>query len=599
MGINDTKALMVRDGKVWMNVIKQIETGQMPPRNHHPAITPDEAETLAQTVKEILFSSLSNANPGRVVIRRLSHTEYQYSVYHLLGVRYDAPAKFPADGSGGAGFDNYAGSLFLTPLKLERYYEAADEIMEEVFSKENLWQKVVPVSYKKSIWSVIKDWFVGIFSTVDYSAGAIDAASEVITPFATRAYRRLLESEEKEILLKLFRKVYEGSDDRRRFDIAIKETLKAVLVSPNFLYRYEEELPKPIDNPYPLSDFELASRLSFFLWTSPPDQELFEAAYRGELQDSVVLSRQVLRMLNDPKAKNFAESFSTQWLGIRSIREMNPLDPERFPEMTASLREAMYQEAVEYFYYVLTESKNFLELIDSDYTFLNEELARHYGVDGVHGEAMRRVSLKDANRGGVLTMGAVLATTSMPLRTSPVLRGKWVLEELLGAPPPPPPPDAGELPEEASSNPNASIRDLLATHRANPTCAGCHQRMDPIGLGLENFDPAGRWRNSYGNKPIVAWDTLPSGEIFNGPAGLKKAIVTKEDQFARVLSEKMFIYAIGRNVGFVDELFLQRLVRNLKENRFNTEKFILELVHLEAFKQKVNDKGERLVASKR
>jgi hypothetical protein len=598
MGINDTKALMVRDGKVWMNVIKQIETGQMPPRNHHPAITPDEAETLAQTIKEILFSSLSNANPGRVVIRRLSHTEYQYSVYHLLGVRYDAPAKFPADGSGGAGFDNYAGSLFLTPLKLERYYEAADEIMEEVFSKENLWQKVVPVSYKKSIWSVIKDWFVGIFSTVDYSAGAVDAASEVITPFATRAYRRLLETEEKEILLKLFRKVYEGSDDRRRFDIAIKETLKAVLVSPNFLYRYEEELPKPIDNPYPLSDFELASRLSFFLWTSPPDQELFEAAYRGELQDSVVLSRQVLRMLKDPKAKNFAESFSTQWLGIRSIREMNPLDPERFPEMTPSLREAMYQEAVEYFYYVLTESKNFLELIDSDYTFLNEELARHYGVDGVHGEAMRRVSLKDANRGGVLTMGAVLATTSMPLRTSPVLRGKWVLEELLGAPPPPPPPDAGELPEEASSNPNASIRDLLATHRANPTCAGCHQRMDPIGLGLENFDPAGRWRNSYGNKPIVAWDTLPSGEIFNGPAGLKKAIVTKEDQFARVLSEKMFIYAIGRNVGFVDELFLQRLVRNLKENRFNTEKFILELVHLEAFKQKVNDKGERLVASK-
>lgn len=598
MGINDTKALIVRDGKVWMNVVKQIESGEMPPRGQ-PQMSQAESDTLVKAINEILYSSLSASNPGRVVMRRLSHSEYQYSIFSLVGVRYDAQAKFPADGSGGAGFDNFAGTLFLTPLKMERYYSAAEEILDEAHSDEGLWRNVVPESYRKSFWRRIGDWFSGIFTKVDPSEGAVLAAKEVIVPFATRAYRRFLEPQEAEKLLGLFRKVYEGIDSDYRYDLAIKETLKAVLVSPNFLYRYEEELPVPLDHPYPLSNFELASRLSYFLWTTLPDKELFDAAYHNNLQDKEVLNAQVRRMLKDPKARHFAESFVTQWFGISTIREDNPVDPERFPEMTPSLRDAMYQEMSEYFYYVLTGSRNFLELVDSDYTFLNEELARHYGIAGVQGDHMRRVVVSDRNRGGILGMGSVLAMTSMPLRTSPVLRGKWVLEELLGTPPPPAPPDVGDLPEEASTDKNASIRDLLTLHRANPTCASCHKRMDPIGFGLENFDPTGRWRNSYGDKPIVAWDTMPSGEIFSGPAGLKKILLSKEDEFARTLSEKMFIYATGRNVGFTDELFIQRLVKNLKENRFDTEKFIIELVNLEPFRYKVNDKGEKfIVASK-
>lgn len=598
MGINDTKALIVRDGKVWMNVVKQIESGEMPPRGQ-PQMSQAESDTLVKAINEILYASLSASNPGRVVMRRLSHSEYQYSIFSLVGVRYDAQAKFPADGSGGAGFDNFAGTLFLTPLKMERYYSAAEEILDEAHSDEGLWRNVVPESYRKSFWRRIGDWFSSIFSKVDPSEGAVLAAKEVIVPFATRAYRRFLEPQEAEKLLGLFRKVYEGVDSDDRYDLAIKETLKAVLVSPNFLYRYEEELPVPLDHPYPLSNFELASRLSYFLWTTLPDKELFDAAYHNNLQDQEVLSAQVRRMLKDPKARHFAESFVTQWFGISTIRENNPVDPERFPEMTPSLRDAMYQEMSEYFYYVLTGSRNFLELVDSDYTFLNEELAGHYGIAGVQGDHMRRVVVNDRNRGGILGMGSVLAMTSMPLRTSPVLRGKWVLEELLGTPPPPAPPDVGDLPEEASTDKNASIRDLLTLHRASPTCASCHKRMDPIGFGLENFDPTGRWRNSYGDKPIVAWDTMPSGEIFSGPAGLKKILLSKEDEFARTLSEKMFIYATGRNVGFTDELFIQRLVKNLKENRFDTEKFIIELVNLEPFRYKVNDKGEKfIVASK-
>jgi len=596
MGINDTKALIVRDGKVWMNVVKQIESGQMPPKTS-PRMSPEEGAILVKEINEILYASLKDANPGRVVIRRLSHREYQYSVFSLVGVVYDAPDLFPADGSGGAGFDNFAGTLFLTPLKMERYYNAAEDILDEVYNNEGLWRNLVPESYHASLWTRISNWFMNIFTTVDYSKDAVEAASKVIVPFASRAYRHFLEPDEREKLLGLFKKVYEGMDSDDRYDLAIKETMKAVMVSPNFLYRYEEELPVPIDHPYPLSNFELASRLSYFLWSTLPDQELFNAAYEGTLQDTAVLRQQVIRMLKDPRARNFAESFSTQWFGINHFRETNPVDPTRFPELTPSLREAMYYEVVEYFNYVLNGSHNFLDLIDSDYTFLNEELAKHYGISGVNGNEMRKVTLTDRKRGGVLGMGSILATTSMPLRTSPVLRGKWVLEEILGTPPPPPPPDAGQLPEKAANHKDASIRVLLTAHRANPTCAGCHQKMDPIGFGLENYDPIGRWRSNYGEKTIDASDFLPTGEAFSGPEELKKILRSKEDEFARNLSEKMFIYATGRNIGFTDELFIQRLVKNLKENRFNPEKLIIELVNLESFRYKVNDKGERLIAS--
>ncbi|WP_051359852.1 DUF1592 domain-containing protein [Adhaeribacter aquaticus] len=600
MGINDTKALMVRDGKVWMNAVKQIQSGAMPPSGE-PRLSLEEHETLTKTINEILYSSLNANNPGRVVMRRLSHSEYEYSVLNLVGVSYDANEKFPSDASGGKGFDNFASTLFLTPLKMERYYEAAEEIMDEAYSKPALWEKIVPENYADSFWLKIKNWVLSFFTTVDPNEGVLNAATEVIVPFASHAYRRFLEPAEKEKLLSLFLKVYEGNDAEDRYGVALKETLKAVLVSPNFLYRYEEEQPVPIDHPYALSNFELASRLSYFLWSTLPDKELFDAAYRGDLEDPAVLKLQVRRMLQDPKAKRFAESFSTQWFGVSRLKDTNPVDPGRFPEMTPSLRNAMYQETVEYFYHVLTKSRNFLELIDSDYTFLNEELAKHYGIAGVKGSAMRRVTLQDRNRGGVLGMASVLTSTSLPLRTSPVLRGKWVLEELLGTPAPPPPPDAGQLPEKAATDPNASIRDLLVLHRSKPACAGCHQKMDPIGFGLENFDPIGRWRTKYGAKPIqIVWDTLPSGETFRNPAELKKILVTKEDEFARVLSEKMFVYAIGRDVGFTDELHIQRLTKHLKQNRFDTEKFIMELVSIEPFRYKVNDKGAKfkVLASK-
>ncbi len=594
-GINleryESEGHMVEDGHIWLQAVKQLQSGQMPP-DSEPPLSPEEKELLVKGINDILVKSLKENNPGRVVIRRLNHTEYHYTVLDLLGVDFDAAAYFPSDGSGGAGFDNYAQTLFVTPLKFERYYDAAEIILQQVYEQPELWRKLVPHSYQTSWWQRFLSWITHVFSNETADETPVTEAEAVIFPFASKAYRRFLKPAEKEAFRQLFRKVYAGATAANRFDAAILEIFRAILVSPHFLYRIEEE--QPVDYPYPLSNFELASRLSYFLWSSLPDQALFEAAYRENLHDSLVLSREVRRMLQDPRAKRFSESFATQWFGVSRLKEDSPVDPERFPEFTPSLRQAMYQELVEYFHYTLTQSHHFLDLIDSDYTFLNEELARHYGIPDVIGDRMRKVTLQDRTRGGVLGMGSVLVSTSLPLRTSPVLRGKWVLEEILGTPPPPPPPDAGVLPEEQADKENAPLRDLLALHRASPDCMSCHQKMDPIGLGMENYDAIGRWREAYGEDPIIAWDTLASGEVFNGPVELKQILLTKEENFARILSEKIFTYAIGRSVEFVDEPTMQRMVKTLLENDFHTEQLILALVNSYPFRYKVNDFDQKL-----
>ncbi|MEM6843439.1 MAG: DUF1592 domain-containing protein [Bacteroidota bacterium] len=586
---------LIKDGEVWLKVVKQVQAGQMPPADK-PPITPEEKEILADGINDILISSLKENNPGRVVIRRLSHSEYHSTVLDLTGVDFDASGFFPADGSGGRGFDNYARTLFLTPLKLERYYEAATQIVDSLYADPTKWKDLVPVTYESNWWSRLNDWLAQWFSS-DYDpiAKPLAVAERSLFPFASLAYRRFLSNEEKGQLRKIFKTVYQADKSRNPFDAALQETFKAVLVSPHFLYKVEDEQPTEV--PYPLSGFELATRLSYFLWSSLPDEELFQAAYQGNLHDSLQLRVQVRRMLRDPKAKRFSESFATQWFGISRLKEQSPVDPERFPEFTPALRQAMYQETVDYFHHVLTQSHNLLDLIDSDYAMLNEDLAEHYGIDGVNGQELRPVTLTNHLRGGILSMGSVLASTSLPLRTSPVLRGKWVLEEILGTPPPPPPPDAGELPEEEAAQPDASLRELLTVHRNKPDCFSCHQKMDPIGLGLENYDALGRWRTHYGQERIVAWDTLASGEVFNGPEELKKILLKKEENFARTLAEKLFTYAIGRNIEFVDEPTMQRLTSNLLNNRFNPEEFIMELVYSYPFRYKINDFQPKLKAS--
>jgi len=585
------KDRLISDGQLWLKVVEQLKTRAMPPKSEGP-LSEKEFTTLVGGINSILQTSLQEKNPGRVTIRRLSHSEYHYTILDLVGVDFDARNYFPSDGSGGGGFDNQGGALFFTPLKLERYYDAADSIVNIAYNNDALWKKIVPVAYEQTWYEKLINWIKSLFSS-DYEMinSPQSAAEDVVVHFASKAYRRFIKENEKEKLLGIFNKVFAAKDsinDTQRFNESIAETVKTVLISPNFLYLVEEE-PEKL-GAYPLSDFEVASRLSYFLWTSMPDQELFNLAYAGKLHDTLVLETQVKRMLADPKSKRFAETFSSQWLGISKLIDNQPIaDPKKYPEFDMPLRFALYRETVEYFYYVLTRSKNMMELINSNYTFTNKRLADYYNIKGGSGEEFQKTELTDSSRGGVLGMGSVLATTSFPLRTSPVTRGKWVMEQLLGISPPPPPPVVAELTEDPVAHSEIGLKKLLLKHRSNPACLSCHQKMDPLGLGLENFDPIGKWRDTYGKAKVDASGIMQDGSTFEGPKELKLLLLKEKEKIARNFSTKMLSYALGRSTLFTDEPALQRLDACLLNNNFNPELFLVELVKSYPFLMKLND----------
>jgi hypothetical protein len=585
------QARVIEDGAFWLKVLAQIKTRAMPPKTE-PPLTADHYQKLVDGINTILQSSLQEKSPGHVVIRRLSHSEYQYTILDLVGISFDARSYFPSDGSGGGGFDNQGGALFFTPLKLERYYDAADIIIDSLLRDESKWSGLVPDEYKQNLWQRFRNWVMSVFSDSYAEINSpVVAAEKVIFPFATKAYRRFLKHDEEEKLISFFNTVYEQNDsidNPRRFNESVAQTFKSILISPNFLYRVEEE-PES-EGAYPLSNFEVATRLSYFLWSSMPDQELFNLAYLGQLEDTLVLEAQVSRMLADPKAKRFAENFSTQWLGITKLINNQPMvDKEKYPGFDMTIRKALYRETIEYFYHVLTKSRNMLDLISSNYTFLTKDLADFYGIEGPSSEDFEKTVLTDSARGGVLGMGSVLSATSFEMRTSPVIRGKWVLEQLLGISPPPPPPTVAELTEDESAHSEIGLRKILELHRSKPDCQSCHEKMDPLGLGLENFDPTGRWRTTYGKAQVDASGVMADGRTFEGPGQLKLLLLTEKAKIARNLATKMLSYALGRSILFTDEPALQHLEETLLYNNFDPEPFIIELVKSYPFRMKIND----------
>jgi hypothetical protein len=404
------------------------------------------------------------------------------------------------------------------------------------------------------------------------------------------AYRGFIEPEDKSRLQQFFKETYiQFADKEDRYDASIKETMKLILMSHNFLYRMESD--PEIEGPYEISNFELASRLSFFLWSSIPDKHLLDVAYKEDLHSPIVLEREVLRMLKSPKAKRIGQQFAIQWLELRKLKDPAfQVDLEIFPEYTPSLSGLMLNEVELFFNYVLLESNNLLDLIDSEYSFLNEELAKHYGISDVQGATMRKVKFTSDERGGILGMAGVLTATSLPTRTSPVLRGKWVLEQILGTPPPPPPADVPELKVSNDSTKSVeTLRVVLERHREDPSCNSCHQAMDPIGLGLENFDAIGRWRNAYGEELIDPSGIMESGEVFEGPADLRKILLGKKELFAKTFTKKMLSYALGRSLQFKDTPTIKHLQQTLIESGFNSEQFIMEITKSYPFRYKKSD----------
>ena len=408
------------------------------------------------------------------------------------------------------------------------------------------------------------------------AAGAAEGpcARRILTAAARRAYRRPVTAADIDPLLELFAL---GRADGARFEDGIEMALSGVLVSPSFLFRAprapERAAPGSV---HPLSDVDLASRLSFFLWSSVPDEELLELAERGRLAEPDVLAGQILRMLADPKARALVDNFGGQWLHLRNVADWRP-DPDRFADFDESLRYAFERETALFLDRLIRDDGSVLDLIDGDYSFLNERLARFYGIDEVDGGHFRRVSLAGTGRGGVLTHGSVLMVTSYPTRTSPVLRGKWILENLLGAPPPPPPPDVPALADGAETS-AGSLREALEQHRASPACAACHARLDPLGFALESFDAVGAHRTEDGGVPIEASGALPDGTLVDGPAGLRRVLLDRRDEFVETLAARLLTYAIGRGLESYDRPAVREIRRRTEAADYRFSALVAAIV---------------------
>jgi hypothetical protein len=410
----------------------------------------------------------------------------------------------------------------------------------------------------------------------------LPCARKIISALLSRAYRRPIEDRDLEAPLSFYQR---QRNAKGKFDAGIEAALQFVLASPEFLFRFEAD-PRDLapGSVYRLGDVALASRLSFFLWSSPPDEELLTQASQGKLRDRALFEKQVKRMLADPRASALVDNFAAQWLFLRNLKNLTP-DPENFPDFDDNLRQSMDQETRLFVQSVIREDRSVMDLLSADYTFVNERLARHYGIRNVYGNQFRRVTLDGTERRGLLGQASILAVTSYPNRTSPVQRGKWVLTNLLGIPPTPPPPNVPPLKESAANAPK-SLRERMEQHRADAVCAGCHKVMDPIGFALENFDAVGRWRDNDDGSPIDPSGTLYNTAHVDGPAGLRSMLTSNPDVFTSVLTEKLLTYAIGRGTQYFDMPAVRGIVGEARERDYRFSAIVLGIVESTPFQMK-------------
>ena len=541
----------------WTLVLQKVAGHEMPPEDADQP-TDKDREAFSKWIDAGLanFDCTKAEVKPRATVRRLNRAEYNNVVEELFGVGLRPADEFPADDVG-EGFDNIGEVLSLPPLLMEKYLDAAELITGKLVSDEEGWPTRFP--------------------TLVHKYERFEVEDELYT-IATKAFRRPLRDGELDRLVKLY-------------DLAIKRefkpqaaftlALQAVLVSPQFLFRIEEDHSASGENPIPLDHYAIASRLSFFLWSSLPDDRLLKLAEKKKLNDPKVLARQARRMLRDERARALVDNFAGQWLELRLFSGLAP-DPDLFPKFDDELRAAMVNETKEYFAALIDEDGSVLELIDSDYTFLNERLAKHYGVDTVEGEKFQRVSLEDGRRGGILTHASILTLTSNPTRTSPVKRGKWILDNILGTPPPPPPPNIPEL--EEGDDLLGTLRERMQQHRENPSCAVCHRKMDALGFGFENFDAIGAWREKDGRYAIDASGELPGKKTFKNPAELREILIANSGEFTSCLTRKLLTYALGRALSLRDKCLVDDIVEHAEQHDHRFSEVIVGIVQSDAFR---------------
>ena len=412
-------------------------------------------------------------------------------------------------------------------------------------------------------------------------------AKQILSTLARRAYRRPVNDADMESLLTF----YQAGRNKSGFEGGIESALRLLLAGPKFIFRSETDATGGV---HKLQDLELASRLSFFLWSSIPDDELITLAAQGKLKDAAVLEQQVKRMLSDPRADALTNNFGGQWLFLRNIKSAAP-DSEQFPNFDDNLRQSMRRETELFVGSILREDRSVLDLLTADYTFVNERLARHYGIPNIYGSRFRRVNVAGENRRGLLGQGSVLTVTSYPNRTSVVLRGKWILENILGTPPPAPPPNVPALKENGDGKP-LSMKQLMAEHRANPACASCHKIMDPLGFSLENFDAVGQWRTKEPAGPIDATGQLGDGTPVTGPVDLRKALLQRPEQFVGTITEKMLTYALGRGLDYYDMPVVRSIVRDSAKNNYRFSSIIMGIVKSAPFQMRKAEEARTVAA---
>ena len=416
------------------------------------------------------------------------------------------------------------------------------------------------------------------------SKDELPCARKILSTLARRAYRRPLKDSDLEEPLSFYQR---RRNNNGSFDAGIESALQLILASPEFLFRFEPDPATAIaDTPYRIDDVALASRLSFFLWSSIPDDTLLNLATQGKLKDPAILDQQIKRMLADPKAEALADNFAEQWLFLRNLKNAAP-NLDAFPDFDDNLRQAMRQETKLFFESIQREDRSVLDLLSADYTFVNERLAKHYGIPNIYGSQFRRVPVTDPARRGLLGQASILTVTSYPNRTSPVQRGKWILTNILGTPPTPPPPNVPQLTENAEGSQPKSVRERMEAHRADAVCAGCHKVMDPVGFALENFDAIGRWRTSDDGAKIDPSGTLFNGAKVDGAAALRETLTSRPEVFVGVMTEKLLTYALGRGVEYYDMPAVRRIVRDAGARDFKFSSLIAGVVKSTPFQMKV------------
>lgn len=574
-------ATALKAADFWEQAAKRVEAKEMPPEGS-PQPDDEARKKLSAWAKAVVDAKNNCENlatddsqhfyKGYVMSRRLNRTEYNNAVRDLVGLDLKPADAFPADGAGGEGFDTTGSALFTSAILMEKYLEAADRVIERALPDkfEGAQAKELAAIRQRIIFALPSD-----------TLKPREAARQVLAAFARRAYRRPVDAADVDRLLAMFDR---GQQRKDSYLASVRLALKAVLISPNFLFVPEPEPEK--DGIYRLAPLQIASRLSLFLWSSIPDEELLAVAEAGKLADPDVLRQQTQRMLQDSKSQALGESFAVQWLGVGALGGAARPDARRFPEFNDELVAAMRAETVLFFHSVFHDDQSLLVLLDADYTFVNERLAKHYGIPDVQGKEMRRVTLSDKNRGGILGLGSVLSTTTYPLRTSPVLRGRWVLEDVLGSKVPPPPPNVPTLPEDDKVSDGLTLRQRLEKHRTKPECASCHARIDPLGFGLEGFDPIGRWRTTINGQPIDDGGKLPSGEQFRGPAELKQVILKKKQDFVRNLTRKLLGYALGRELNQFDRCVVDDTMKALEREGYRASVLIDGIVQSYPFQHR-------------